>query len=444
MKKVLFFALLFLPLWLMAQELPFTVKSRTKFSSAAILGYEKVDSVRYYQLRFIQEFNLWKFGLGLDLDFLFDKRISLRKDEWNELEDLLDKIYYLNYGKKGDTFFFHLGGFPGLTLGNGLVMQNYSNMLLYPDLRKTGLMLGGSPHWPTQPSFELFASDLQRAPVLAMAARFKPLPDSTLKVLDQINLGFSLATDTNQYGNLRHLVADSLACDVDLLGRKPATVFGLAYTLPMVKNEKMTLGHYVEFSHILNYGSGVILPGIYADFKALRVNLEYRLYGGQYVPAYFDHYYEEDRAVTQEDELDPFVTKAESLASVKASRGWNGSIQAIFSHKVKTRFAWQNMIGRKLKTGKSIWFSVWVDTQYKRLENVSLSYSKINTERMSIRKFYEPNTDIKSYLTFRISKKRWFLIAKYSESFRDRNKDGKINWIKEVRRSVGAGLKYIY
>jgi len=446
MKKIIVLICMLIPLWLAAQEIPFSVKDRTRFSSSCMVGYETIDSLKYYQMRLIQEFDVWKFGLGLDMDFLIDKDFALKKDDWNHLGDYFDKIYYLKYAKKGEPFYFHLGGFPGLTMGNGLIMQNYSNMQLYPDLRNPGLMIGGNPHWPTDPSFELFTSNIRRNQIMSLAARCKPIPDSTWKYIKDLTVGISVAMDRNQYGNIKYVVSDSLYHALGDPNHDPISIWGIAYTLPVYKNDKITLGQYAEFAHIAQNGSGAILPGIYAEIKNLRVNLEYRIYGSKFVPGYFDRDYEEERGhmALNSDNEQIMVSKEDDLQSVKASHGWNGSINAFLFNKMKATFGWQNVSGKELKTGKSIWFSLWVDTQYKRLENVSLSYSKNNTESMAIERINQHNAEIKQAATIRVYKKRWYMISKLSAKFKDNNGDGKVRWLKEGKFAVGAGVKYAY
>jgi len=283
---------------------------------------------------------------------------------------------------------------------------------------------------------------------MSFSARCKPFPDSTVKVLDDIMLGFSFAADRNQFGNLKYISPDSLDNEIEDLDRRPVSIFGFAYTLPIIKKEKFTIGNYAEMAHITDYGTGYILPGIYTDFKFLRVNLEYRIYGKQFTPAFFDRDYEEERAIVVIDTVGidtaDFITKESTLETLKASQGWAGSINAVFGKKLKAMFAWENTFGKELKTGKSIWFKLWVDTQYKRLENVSFAYSKTKTETMAIHRINMPNAQIAGSATFRVSKKRWFLIGSYAEKYIDRNGDNSINWLKETKRSVGVGVKYIF
>ena len=41
---------------------------------------------------------------------------------------LVDKIYYLRWGQPGDELFILAGALPSITLGQGILINNYSNM----------------------------------------------------------------------------------------------------------------------------------------------------------------------------------------------------------------------------------------------------------------------------------------------------------------------------
>lgn len=229
MKKALFLCLLFIPLFVAAQEVPFAVKAKTHYSASGMVGVEKIDSLKYYQARLIQEFDIWKIGMGIDLDFLFDvDHYHLRKKDWDHLDDVLDKIYYIRYAQKGEPVFVHLGGFPGVSIGNGLVMRDYSNMRLYPELRNTGLMIGGNPNWPLKPSFELFSSNIRKNQIMSLAARCQPIPESKLKILKDLEVGINMVVDRDQYGNLKYVVSEADSIDIGSYDSDPVSIWGFA------------------------------------------------------------------------------------------------------------------------------------------------------------------------------------------------------------------------
>lgn len=442
MRKFLFLIVILIPVWLSAQDMPFAVKNKTKFASSGMVGYETIDSLTFYRARLIQEFKFWKIGVGIDLDFLFDKDFRLRVEDWDHLINALEKFYYIKFAGRNDPVYVHAGGFPDLTVGNGLIMKKYSNMLLYPKLRNIGVMVGANPKIPTSPSFELFTSNILKNDIISFSARCRPIPDSTIALIDELIVGVNVVTDLNQYGNLRYVTADSLHSNISGLQRKPATVMGAAVTLPIYRRQRYTLGTYAEFAHIAGMGSGAILPGVYADFKFLKLNLEYRTYGRRFAPAFFDEDYEEERGYYV-DSLDVFHTKEDYVRHLNPATGINGTVEGNYKNRVKASVTWQNIIGKDYKYGKSMWLRLWVDTQYKRLENFSLSYSRTNKDRLSIAKFNEHNTKIGLSMTFRVNK-RWYLIGKYAETFKDRDGDGHVNWLKETKHSGGIGLKYLH
>jgi hypothetical protein len=295
MKKLVLLILLILPLWIYAQDMPFTVRAKTRFASSGMVGYETVDSLRYYRARWIPEFKIKKVQMGLDLDFLFDKKFRLKVEDWDHLIDYLYKIYYLKYGNRRDMFYGHIGGFPNTTIGTGLIMGKYSNMALYPQMRNLGLMIGGNPPIPTNPSFELFSSNIFKNEILSFSARCKPLPDSTLKVIDGMVWGLNIVTDRNQYSNLKAVVPDSVYSIMAKPRKQGVTLIGVALDMPLYKSEKYIFGTYSEFAHIFGLGSGAVIPGVYADFHFVKLNLEYRRYGRRFDPAFFDEDYEEER-----------------------------------------------------------------------------------------------------------------------------------------------------
>ncbi|MCB5259077.1 MAG: hypothetical protein PHY41_08030 [Candidatus Cloacimonetes bacterium] len=442
-KRYLVLFLAILPILVFAQDMPFSVSSSTRYSASTMFGKVDIDSVRYTQFRFIQEFKYKKFGLGLDLDILLDKNYHIKKSDWDHLGDIIGKFYYFRYAELGDPLYFHIGGFPKYSVGNGLVMLNYSNMYFYPDLRYNGILIGGKIPTLFEPELELFSSDITKNNILSFRAHFKPLPDSTVKILDMSKVGFSVYTDLNQYANLNYTLPDSLEY-LNPDRRDAATILSFDYTQPLKRSDKAEYGIYTEVAHMIDNGTGSILPGVYADFNVIKVNLEYRTNGDRFMPAYFDYHYEEERAVQDTlNGLPIIITKEEALQNRKSSYGFFGKVQGIIGDRLKAMFAWQNMYGADLENGKSMWFSLNVDTRYKRLEKIAFSYSKTNVSSLSLGKVAVPRASMSASATIGLdSKRRWFVIAKYSERYKD--KEGGINWWKDTKRSAAVGVKFLF
>ena len=112
-------------------------------SANAGIGSVTIDGKIYNQLAFRPDYKFGKFGLGLDLYFYIDDEGKFYDKTWdfsgnNAAETLLDKVRYLSYGKTADRFYFRIGNMPSVTLGYGILVNNYSNTIEYPDIRRLG------------------------------------------------------------------------------------------------------------------------------------------------------------------------------------------------------------------------------------------------------------------------------------------------------------------
>jgi hypothetical protein len=260
-----------------------------------------------------------------------------------------------------------------------------------------------------------------------------------------MRLELGLFTDRNQKSNLQHALGDSLFSVVERGKSDAVSILSFGYELPFARSDAVTLGNYAEIAHIYDNGMGYILPGVYADFGIVKVNFEYRIHGKQFVSGFFDNFYEEERAqlITLADSTMAIQTKEQSLKDVEPSYGIYSRIEGILGKRFKVMLAWQNMYGEGSVNGKSLWFSTWIDAQFGRLEDLSYSYSKTNVARLSLGKVAVPRAQMSAGATFNLNeKRRWFITAKYSERYKD--KDGEIKWWKDTKRSFSVGVRYDY
>ncbi|MFQ6614674.1 MAG: hypothetical protein ACE5D1_07515 [Fidelibacterota bacterium] len=117
-------------------------------SMQGAVGSVTLDGKVWNALAFRPVIPLGKAALALDLVFYIDGEGNLHKDEWDFSDGtaikntLLDKIYYIRWGQPGDKLYFKIGALDRVSLGYGILVNGYSNTLLYPDVRKTGLDFG--------------------------------------------------------------------------------------------------------------------------------------------------------------------------------------------------------------------------------------------------------------------------------------------------------------
>ena len=109
------------------------------------IGSATIDGTLYNQLALRPEINIAGIGIGLDLVVYMDNEGNVRQDEWdfeNDPDLLYDKILYIRYGEKTSPAWVKYGSIENMTLGQGGLMQGYSNMMEFPTVRRVGINTG--------------------------------------------------------------------------------------------------------------------------------------------------------------------------------------------------------------------------------------------------------------------------------------------------------------
>ncbi len=140
-----------------------------------------------------------KLSVAFDLVLYIDQDGNIHDDDWNfssgndVKNTLVDKIYYVRYGNKWQKNYFQIGALNNVIMGYGILLNNYSNTLLYPQDRKVGMefksyLFGVNIHGFTNDFKENFGLTGFRA---------------SAPVSYNFNLGFSWVGDRNQYLGLK-------------------------------------------------------------------------------------------------------------------------------------------------------------------------------------------------------------------------------------------------
>ena len=109
--------------------------------------------------------------MGFDFYLYIDGNGKLYDETWkfntvkNAYRTILDKFRYIRYGYPGDQLYFRVGSLTNITIGNGILVSNYSNAMEYPEEKKIGLQLG--KNFPRGIGFDLTISDFRKTPGLA-------------------------------------------------------------------------------------------------------------------------------------------------------------------------------------------------------------------------------------------------------------------------------------
>ncbi len=252
-------------------------------------------TVTYQKLALSPDFAIGKFGIGLDLtvNYTFTgpppdgHDFYVRREDWvpadgqTFLDVYLPKFKYVRWGLKGDPLFVMLGSIDDMTLGNGFIMQGYTNTLFLPDRRLFGLTLDVDGSLFNTPifGFESIVGNLARFDVLAFRPYVRPLSSTSIPILQNLQVGATLAVDSRP-GLYAGQPAD------------PVYAYGVDFQLPLVSNPVVKLATFGDVSVLdgSSMGGMVGLGGRLAGF--LLYGAQVRVLGENFIPTYFDAAYD--------------------------------------------------------------------------------------------------------------------------------------------------------
>ncbi len=315
------------------QQLAPTWKAGFQFGGMSINGND------YNAIRLQPEFSIWKFGLGLDLNFEFDAGGRFRVTEWNSWQAVVSKILYLRFGFKREPIYAKVGSINDFTLGNGFIVDRYSNMLNYPSIKKLGFAFDIDFHYA---GFESMTDNIFDWDILGLRAFGRPLIGTGIPLLDKLEIGATIAADLDTHNPIPP--ADSPYDFTDSTNSTNSVVcYGADIGIPLLDTAAFYLKSYVDFAAIMNKGTGEALGIGGSVIQMIPYKLELRILQPRFIPSYFDSYYDAARAYKY-DSLD--LLTSDNIGWL-ASTGitlldnlfvWNVQMEGSFSSDIKPSF----------------------------------------------------------------------------------------------------------
>jgi len=176
-----------------------------KSATTGSIGTVTLNGQVYNQLSIRPEIPIGKLGVGLDIYLYFNDE-GMYWDSWNfssggsAYKTIIDKIYYLRWGQPGDNLYLMAGALPSVTLGQGILVNNYANIIEYPQVRQVGLNLQAKV---AGFGIELIHSNIKSATPGILGIR------GSRSILPKLSLGVSFATDLDQLAGLPDSDGDS-------------------------------------------------------------------------------------------------------------------------------------------------------------------------------------------------------------------------------------------
>ncbi len=253
---------------------------------------ENGETVAYQRLVLKPDFSIGKFGLGLwiPLHYRFtDNGTDFREEDWvledgeSALEKYLPIFSYVRYGHKGDDFYTKIGSIEDGTLGNGFIMGGYANTHFLPDTRIIGLSLdvdGNLVNFPYM-GIETFVGNLAVMDVIAARVYARPLADTSLPLLPELQVGTTFAMD--RVPDAQYDFASGSA--------DPVRMFGFDLRQPILDNPAVSLAAFSDAVFQDEALGGMIGAG--GRFvQHILYGAQMRFLGDDFIPVYFDGQYD--------------------------------------------------------------------------------------------------------------------------------------------------------
>jgi hypothetical protein len=294
------------------------------------MGVNWIDGQPYYRISFRPEISFSEIGIGLDLNLDFDSHGKLRTENFNETSDYLSIIRYVRYGLKNDPVFIKIGALDYYTLGHGSIMLHYNNSPTY-DNRRIGLIADIDFG---KFGVESIYSSFSPQGVFAIRGYVRPLQltsASDIPIISNLEVSASFATDVNKDAGILNGIYDPVKQEFDVTEDRGAlNIYGFDLGLPLLKSSGTDITLYVDYSKIVDFGSGVA-AGVKFDLDAssllnIAAKFERRFIQKNYVPAYFNSLHEINRFQV-DSSTGTFTSKVKFLSEFsEETKGWYGDL----------------------------------------------------------------------------------------------------------------------
>ncbi len=275
------------------------------------LGMTTVDGKPWPYIALGADIPIWKFGVFLDLELFLTDKWKISDKGWdfkdNTSEAILRKIRYIRYGHEDEPLFVKFGGLSDVTLGYGMIVDRFTNMLRYPGEKLLGLQVYVNDVSPIGLTAQTLISDFaemgDKGGFYAARLAVHPLKMSELFLLDGLSVGGMYAIDANVQAPAGKWTAgnakDSILLDSLRNSTRSFALWGIDVGVPLVKTELFGLDVYGQSAFRTDgvEGWGIGVPGLALRLWKLSGNVEYRRVGGRFTPGfgYFDTYYLDER-----------------------------------------------------------------------------------------------------------------------------------------------------
>ena len=287
-------------------------------------GYTRIGDKDYISLRFQPEFSFGKFGVGLDVPFLYSPADG--KFRWEEYKGgvgPLRLIRYVRYGVKHvDPVYARVGDISGTSLGYGLTMYNYSNAVSF-EKRKWGLNY--DLNYDLRFGVEGVYSDFNGFNIFGIRPYARPLKTSEIPVIKTLEVGVTYITDQDKNMTFRGVTEMGADLGVTVFQNSFVQILPYMEFAKIMKNDDIKdsldamAGGAPSYKSGQGFAYGVNFRfNFVADIFNMGIKLERRMFSNDFIPQYFNALYE--------------VNKDARAMMLPYAKGQQGSYGEIFAN----------------------------------------------------------------------------------------------------------------
>ena len=274
---------------------------RFGFTLALGIGVQTFNEpgpVTYQSISLAPDFSYGKLGAGLDLTLNFTgsgNSYAIRQADWvptsfqSFLQIYLAKISYIRWGLKGDPLFLKLGSFNDVTLGDGFIMGDYTNMYFLPQDRHFGFEadVDGSLFSFPSVGVETFIGNIAIADVLGGRLYVRPLASTGIPILSGLEVGGTLVADTAASNPIEPAAVPPSS---------PVYVFGGDIRVPLLfVKDTASLIAFTDVASIQGTTAGGALGVGGRLINIFTYGAQLRLMQATFIPSYFGPLYDVTR-----------------------------------------------------------------------------------------------------------------------------------------------------
>ena len=272
------------------------------------------------------------FGLLIPVRFLLHNKDDVEttgagafpKDDWDEARDWISWINFFQYGHKDDLFYFYFGEQENRYIGNGSILGAYYNSVKL-NFPKRGVDVGVNTDYA---GFDLFMDDVSPPNIIGGRAYVKPFSFLSKECYaNNIEIGGTYLLDVfSPYTIANPDMNTTFKRDVD---RVVDVVWGIDISMRFVATEIYQMRFYTDFNTISEAGSGFHF-GIDHSFDLptqtdmkIKSRWEYRLMEANYIPQYFNTFYDVEREYYRNGETKSFHVGSKAFDPNSFNLDWN-------------------------------------------------------------------------------------------------------------------------